>query len=138
MSEGRREEFAAHGWDAAQVPDPQDEQTFVRSKLDWSQPGLPAHAEVLAWYRELIALRRAHPELTDPRLHATRVSYDEDARWLVAARGRLLIVASLASVPLGVPVPEPPSAVLAASRPGVAFAGVTVTMPASAFAVLAS
>ena len=32
---GRREEFAAFGWQDA-VPDPQDEQTFLRSHLDHS------------------------------------------------------------------------------------------------------
>ncbi len=51
-----------------------------------SRPATP-HAELLAWYRELIALRRARPELTDPWLDRIEVSYDEEARWLVAARG---------------------------------------------------
>ena len=37
VAEGRKAEFAAHGWDAADVPDPQDEATFLRSKLDWEQ-----------------------------------------------------------------------------------------------------
>ena len=88
------------------MPDPQDPQTFLRSKLDWSQPSGEPHAELLAWYRELIALRRARPELTDPWLDRIEVSYDEEARWLVAARGGLLIVASLAEVPLEIPLPE--------------------------------
>ncbi len=51
--------------------------------------------------------------------------------------GRLLIVASLAEVPLEIPVPGPPAAVLAASRPGVRLGDTTVTMPAASFAVLA-
>ncbi len=54
------------------MPDPQDRETFLRSKLDWSQPSSDPHAELLAWYRELIALRRARPELTDPRLDRDR------------------------------------------------------------------
>jgi maltooligosyltrehalose trehalohydrolase len=93
VRDGRRSEFAAYGWDVADVPDPEDPQTFIRSKLDWSQLAGEQHAGLLAWYRELIALRRARPELTDPRLDRVSVSYDEDARWLVVARGRLLIVA---------------------------------------------
>jgi maltooligosyltrehalose trehalohydrolase len=136
VADGRRSEFAAHGWDVADVPNPQDEQTFVRSRLDWSQLAGEPHAELLAWYRELIALRRARPALTDPRLDATEVSYDEDARWLVVARGGLLIVASLGGAPLRVPLPAPPAGVLAASRPGVTFAGNAVAMPATSFAVL--
>jgi malto-oligosyltrehalose trehalohydrolase len=138
VRDGRRAEFAAHGWDAAQIPDPQAEQTFLRSKLDWSQPASPPHDEMLAWYRELIALRHAQPDLTDPRLDVTQVSYDEDGRWLVMARGRLIIVASLGGAPLELPVPAPPTAVLAASRPGVALGEISVRLPAASFAVLAS
>ena len=68
VAEGRRAEFAGHGWDGADVPNPQDEATFLRSKLDWAQVDREPYIGILAWYRELIALRRARPELTDPRL----------------------------------------------------------------------
>jgi malto-oligosyltrehalose trehalohydrolase len=136
VREGRRKEFAAHGWAAGDVPDPEDPQTFERSKLDWSQPSAEPHAGLLAWYRELIALRRARPELTDPRLDRVAVRFDEDARWLVITRGRLLIVASLGDVPLLVPLPEPPTVILAASRPGVRCGDAGVTMPGTALAVL--
>jgi malto-oligosyltrehalose trehalohydrolase len=138
VADGRRREFAAHGWAAADVPDPQDERTFLRSKLDWSQLSGEPHGELLAWYRELIALRHARPELTQPRLDAVAVSYDEDARWLVVTRGRLLIVASLGGAPLRIPLPEPPTAVLAASRAGVALEDAAVAMPGTSLAVLES
>src|SRR3954451_24267627 len=36
-AEGRRGEFARHGWDPDVVPDPQDPGAFERSKLDWSE-----------------------------------------------------------------------------------------------------
>ena len=138
VRDGRRQEFTAHGW-SGDVPDPQDPQTFLRSKLDWSQPPVPAHAEILGWYTELIALRRARPELTDPRLDWTRVSYDDDARWLVAARGALLIVASLGGAPLEIPLPEPPTAILAASRDGVRLGdAASVHLPGATFAILES
>ena len=42
---------------------------------------------MLAWYRELIALRRAQPDVTDGDLHAERVRYDADAGWLLLQRG---------------------------------------------------
>ena len=58
VSEGRRREFAAFGWKPEDVPDPQDPAGFEVSKLDWSELGKPPHAEVLAWHRELIRLRR--------------------------------------------------------------------------------
>jgi malto-oligosyltrehalose trehalohydrolase len=136
VAQGRRSEFAAHGWAAADIPDPQDRKTFLRSKLDWSQLTGEPHAELLAWYRELIALRRGRPELTDPRLEQTQVSFDEDGRWLVVARGRLLVVASLGGAPVTVPLPDPPTAILAASRPGVTMGETTVAMPGMSFAVL--
>lgn len=37
VSEGRRREFAAFGWKPEDVPDPQDAETFRRSKLDWAE-----------------------------------------------------------------------------------------------------
>ncbi len=49
-TEGRKAEFAGHGWDAEDIPDPQDPQTFLRSKLDWDQVGAPEHADLLAFY----------------------------------------------------------------------------------------
>ena len=95
VAEGRRLEFGAHGWGPAEVPNPQDKETFLRSKLDWAERDTPRHQEILAWYTELIALRRAWPELTDPRLDRMRADYDEAQRWLVLHRGRLRIAASL-------------------------------------------
>lgn len=59
---GRRDEFASFGWGHA-VPDAQDEVTFQRSKLDWAKAGLPEHAQLLALYRDLLAMRRDEPML---------------------------------------------------------------------------
>ncbi len=59
VSEGRRKEFEGFTWD--QVPDPQDEATFQRSKLSWTidpQPSANDGFEMLAWYHNLIDLRR--------------------------------------------------------------------------------
>jgi maltooligosyltrehalose trehalohydrolase len=54
VRKGRREEFK--DFDFSAVPDPEDEQTFLRSKLDWSL--VTDHNEMLNWYQELIALRK--------------------------------------------------------------------------------
>ncbi|MGI9023365.1 MAG: malto-oligosyltrehalose trehalohydrolase [Acidimicrobiales bacterium] len=102
VSDGRRREFAAFGWDPADVPDPQDPGTFDRSRLDWDEPGRSPHAEVLAWHRHLIRLRREVPALSGGE---TEVRYDEEAAWLVVDRGPVSIVCNLAGgeqpVPLG-------------------------------------
>ena len=71
-AEGRIEEFARMGWDRAVVPDPQDPQTFLRSKLDWSELDRPENARMLDWYRTLTALRRTVPADAPARTSRTR------------------------------------------------------------------
>ncbi|WP_069169439.1 malto-oligosyltrehalose trehalohydrolase [Streptomyces griseus] len=101
---GRRREFAAHGWAEEDIPDPQDPRTRARSCLDWSEAERAPHTRVRAWYRELIALRRALPDLCDPDLASVRTAFDEEARWLAYRRGDLRIVVNLAGRPAGVPL----------------------------------
>lgn len=118
---GRRREFAAHGWAAEEVPDPQDPATFARSRLDRSVRDREPHAALLAWHRTLLALRRAEPDLTDPDLTHTRVTFEEDdgaARWLVLRRGRLRIAVNLARERTAtIPLRTPGGRLLAAWHP---------------------
>jgi maltooligosyltrehalose trehalohydrolase len=70
VTEGRRQEFARFASFSSpetreRIPDPQAEETFTRCKLDWSERLRPPHAGVLAFYRELLALRRTHPALAE-------------------------------------------------------------------------
>jgi maltooligosyltrehalose trehalohydrolase len=67
--------------------------------LDWAEPARKDHAWLLDLYRRLIALRRARPDLTDPRLDLVDVTYDEDERWIVLHRGSLRVVANLGTSP---------------------------------------
>jgi malto-oligosyltrehalose trehalohydrolase len=136
VARGRRAEFADFGWGAAEVPDPEVTSTFLRSKLDWSELDRDPHRDMLVWYRELIALRRARPELTDPRLDRVRANYDEDGRWLVVRRGQLRIVANLGPSAQRLPLAGRGAAVLTASCPGVTLDGGAVMMPPSSFAVV--
>src|ERR1700744_5765064 len=99
-AEGRKKEFADHGWDADEIPDPQDPQTFQRSKLDWSELGAGDHARLLALYRDLIALRRSKTDLADPWLPHLIVDYDEDAGWIAMLRGRLTVACNLGAQPV--------------------------------------
>jgi malto-oligosyltrehalose trehalohydrolase len=136
VADGRRAEFEDHGWPPADIPDPQDKATFLRSKLDWAERDREPHLGILAWYGELIALRRARPELTDPRLDRVTADFDEDARWILVRRGRLRIIANLGAGTVRLPLGEPGVSVLAASSPGVAITRDTVEMPSAAFAVI--
>src|SRR5271167_93995 len=102
-AEGRKAEFAEHGWDADDIPDPQDPQTFQRSKLNWGEVGSGDHARLLRLYQDLIALRRNETDLADPWLQRLLVDYDEDARWIVMRRGRSTVACNLGGEPVSVP-----------------------------------
>jgi maltooligosyltrehalose trehalohydrolase len=94
VREGRREEYAAlvrEEGETASVgggfADPQAEETFAHSKLVWTRLAESPHAEVLRFYRDLIALRQAQPALANCDKTRTEVDYDETRRWLVIRRG---------------------------------------------------
>ncbi|MFY9767437.1 MAG: DUF3459 domain-containing protein, partial [Mycobacterium sp.] len=103
-AEGRKKEFADHGWDADEIPDPQDPQTFQRSKLDWTEPDAGERARLRRVYQDLIALRRSETDLADPWLDHLIVDYDEEKRWIVMRRGRLAVACNLAAEPAAVPL----------------------------------
>jgi maltooligosyltrehalose trehalohydrolase len=103
--EGRRREFEALGWKPEEILDPQDPQTFLQSKLDWSELDREPHASLLEWHRRLIALRKTTPTLCDGRLDSVKVQFDEDEQWLVLRRGPLVLAANLGSTCRTVPVP---------------------------------
>jgi maltooligosyltrehalose trehalohydrolase len=100
VSEGRKKEFAAFGWNPDEVPDPQDEQTFLRSKINWDEQLQQPHAEMLVWYQKLIEIRRTYPDLTHGSLEELHVEYSEEEKWLVMRRGSIEVSANLGNHPL--------------------------------------
>ena len=102
---GRVAEFARMGWDESLVPDPQDPQTFLRSKLDWDEPAQGDHARLLELYRRLVALRRERPELTNPSFDALAAESEGDpaagpgSRTFVLERKPLLVIVNLSGQP---------------------------------------
>jgi maltooligosyltrehalose trehalohydrolase len=91
--EGRRKEFSEFSdFQAEEIPDPQDPATFERSKLD------PSHGdpEYLAYYRELLALRRRLPD--GP---AEDVRVDEKRRMLRFRRGEFDLIANFSDTEHG-------------------------------------
>lgn len=91
VSAGRTREFAAMGW-AEEVPDPQARSTFTRSQLRWQERAEGEHARMLEWYRQLIALRRAHADLRSGDLSATHVDVLAEETVLLR-RGDLAVLA---------------------------------------------
>ena len=92
VRQGRRREFAAFGWDPESIPDPQAEETFLRSKLDWKERDLPEHRKCRDWYRQLIALRKSRPDLMNSDFRNSKVAFEEQRRWLRFDRGSLTVV----------------------------------------------
>ncbi len=131
-AEGRKREFADHGWDADAIPDPQDPHTFHRSKLNWSELDEGAHARLLQLYRDLIALRRNEPDLCDPWLDNLIVDYDEQSRWIALRRGTLTVACNLGAEPVLVPF----AGELVLSSESVDVRDQSTELPPHSFAVL--
>jgi maltooligosyltrehalose trehalohydrolase len=92
--EGRRREFAAFAQFGEEIPDPQDPETFERSKLTGE-----GDAAIAALYQALLGARR---EL--PRGDADAVEFDEQARWLRVVRGPFELVCNFSEQESRVPV----------------------------------
>ena len=131
-AEGRRAEFAHHGWDADEVPDPQDLQTFTGSKLNWAEADVGDHARLRRIHRDLIALRHNEPDLADSWLDHMTIDYDEEQRWIVLHRGAVAIICNLGADAARVPVTG--EVVLAWGEPDVGAE--TVRLDGHSFAVL--
>ncbi|MEV4387226.1 malto-oligosyltrehalose trehalohydrolase [Micromonospora sp. NPDC049580] len=132
---GRRREFASHGWPEGDVPDPQDPQTFVRSRLDWAELDKPEHASMLAFYQRLIGLRRSVADLSDPRMHAVSVQHGD--QFLLMRRGDTLVVANFAGRGQGVSLPGVARRVLLATGEGVTVMRDRIELPAETAAIVA-
>ena len=117
VRDGRRHEFSYFGWRPEDVPDPQDAGTFARSVLDWTELDHHRHRELLAWYRDLIRLRRAMAALTDGRLESVRAMSDDAAGWLAMERGPVGVVANIGRSGAAVSLSKPAGHVLLASEP---------------------
>jgi len=133
-AEGRIGEFARHGWDPEVVPDPQDPATFERSKLDWSETQADRGARMLAVYRELARLRRAHSDLTDPSFASTTCHADEAARFFTMRRGSLLVLVNFGDEPMAAEVGE--VELLFETESGVELDGTVLRLPAHAGALV--
>jgi maltooligosyltrehalose trehalohydrolase len=103
-AEGRKREFAEHGWDADEIPDPQDPQTFLRSKLNWDEIDGGDHGRLRRVYQKLIALRHTEPDMADPWLDHLPVDYDEDQRWILMHRSSLAVACNLGAESVEVPI----------------------------------
>jgi maltooligosyltrehalose trehalohydrolase len=104
---GRREEFAAFGWEAEKaVPDPQDESTFLRSKPDHSRKSEEPHRTLLRLYQNLIRTRREY-DLGDPAPRSVREIGDSALLVLRhAERSQQLMIFNFGKSPMPLNLPD--------------------------------
>jgi maltooligosyltrehalose trehalohydrolase len=137
VSEGRRSEFAAFGWAPAEVPDPQEPPTYLRSRLDWRELACEPHASILDWHQRLARLRRQSPTLADGRMDQVRVRFDEAARWLTVVRGPIIVACNLATGAQRVPIGrEQSNQVLLTSDPMIELNASGAALPPDSVLVL--
>jgi maltooligosyltrehalose trehalohydrolase len=137
VKEGRRGEFAAFGWNPADIPDPENVETFERSKLKWDEVHEGRHEEMLQWYRGLIALRRRSASLNNGEPGQTKVTFDEEKRWLVMERGGVTVVCNLGGERMEFENPKHLPLVMA-SRADVRAAKSSVMLPPDTLAILST
>ncbi|HEY0760406.1 MAG TPA: malto-oligosyltrehalose trehalohydrolase [Acidisarcina sp.] len=138
VSEGRKREFVAFGWSPEDIPDPQAEETFNRSKLDWAEVDREPHRSMLQWYRALIRLRRETPELNDGQMDEVNVRLEESGqarRWISVQRGPVQVVCNLGTEPYNMRLPAGAAIALKSTAEEV-LNGEGITLPANAVVVI--
>ena len=136
VAEGRKQEFAAFGF-GGDVPDPEDPKTFEMSKLRWDEQGEGAHAEMLAWVKALIKVRRKNVALNDGDMHHILVVADEQTRTLVMERDEARVVVNFGDHPYNFALLEGETLVLS-SRPEVGVEGNRLDLPPMTLGVFLS
>jgi maltooligosyltrehalose trehalohydrolase len=126
VTEGRRSEFARFEKFRSpdlrdRIPDPNGEQTFLQSKLDWASISCECHSRWLSLYRELLAIRqqalvplvarigKANIELCEEQARALRVS------WVLANGKQLELTANLSADSVRLPSKRSSNVVYASS-----------------------
>ncbi len=104
---GRRREFATHGWNEDDVPDPQSLDTVEASTLDWAEVHSGEHDRMLSWYRALLALRRSRPDLSSGDLAAVRVEPGPVTRSATIVRGKHRVVVNLSEEAVDIELSAP-------------------------------
>jgi maltooligosyltrehalose trehalohydrolase len=84
VRKGREKEFAAFNW--GELPDPQAEATFKKSKLDHRRRDEGQHRVIFEFCRELIRLRTETPALAQLSKDSQEVLGDEEKRLLLLRR----------------------------------------------------
>jgi 1,4-alpha-glucan branching enzyme len=138
--EGRRLEFARFAQFSsaeaqAKIPDPNDEETFLRSKLDWGSVEAQMHSDWQKFYRELLACRKSAivPRVKDVLPGKARFEVlgkkAVSVVWPFAGGGQFALIANLSEESFDIPkIPE--GSLVYATVEEAAAPGKPRTMPA--------
>jgi maltooligosyltrehalose trehalohydrolase len=85
VREGRKKEFATFQW-SGPVPNPDDLDTFMQSKIQWELGEQGAHQVLKEFTRELINLRRMTPPLSHLSKDRMKVEGWEQKRLIIMKR----------------------------------------------------
>ncbi|HEX6095251.1 MAG TPA: malto-oligosyltrehalose trehalohydrolase [Thermoanaerobaculia bacterium] len=135
VRKGRREEFDDFTWEG-EPPDPHDEETFHRSKLNWALLERDEHASLWRLYRELLALRRDTPALRRLDLSKVETQADDEKQVLVLRRDDTLTAFNFSDRAQTVEVPDGKWSAL--METGAKVEGGRLTVPPHGFVVMSS
>jgi maltooligosyltrehalose trehalohydrolase len=134
VRKGRREEFDDFIWQG-EAPDPHAEETFRRSKLQWSLREEARHAAMWAFYQRLLRLRRERSDLRSLDLDAVETHADDGQRLLFIRRGDVLLAFNFAEEEHRAEVPFRGGPWTPLLETDAAIDGNSVTLPATSFGV---
>jgi maltooligosyltrehalose trehalohydrolase len=129
---GRRSEFEDFAWQG-EAPDPDDVETFNRSKIDWDARRRGEHQSMWNLYKELLRLRRDTPALRDLSLENVRAHADDAKKVLIVERGNVLLGFNFSDAAQTVSAPEGEWRTLLDT--GAKLSGGSLTLPPHAFAI---
>ena len=135
VSEGRKKDFAAFGWNEDEIPDPEAPETFESSKLNWSEVQHGKHAEMLRWTKDLIQLRRCTVDLNDGDFGHLSVSCTQDGKGLTMQRGSVRVLMYIGDETMTCPLLEGETLKLA-SRPEITAGSKEILLPKMSLAIL--
>jgi maltooligosyltrehalose trehalohydrolase len=136
VAEGRCREFSAFGWRPDEIPDPTCEDSFRKSKLNWSEVHEEDHADMLAWHKQLIALRRRISALTNGHLDLTSARCNDEQNWLDVKRGPVRILCNFSDSEVKLPIDGDSTATLLASKASFRITADEVFLPAESVVIL--
>ena len=82
---GRKQEFSAM-FDQGEAPDPQDKDTFNKSRINWNLAGEHRHSTIFRYYQHLIFLRKKYLSLSAHEYPKINVSVLEQQNSLLLER----------------------------------------------------